>query len=103
MSGVPSANLGDKVLIPIQCRNTSDVPTAPDADPTYAVYDATGAAVSGQSGTVTLNPGSKTGFYLLVLTVSSGNNYASNSKYTVLTEWAISSSSRSQENVFHVQ
>lgn len=103
MAGVPSDNLGGKVLIPIQCRNSSDVPTSPDSDPTYVVYDSDGAAVSGQSGTVTLNPGSKTGFYLLVLTVSSGNNYASNSKYTVLVEWEISSSARAQEYVFHVQ
>lgn len=103
MAGVPSANLGSTILVPIVCRNGSDVPTTPDADPTYVVYDSTGAAVSGQSGTVTLNPGSKTGFYLLSLTVSSGNNYASNSKYTALVEWQISSSARAAEYVFHVQ
>lgn len=103
MAGVPSGNLGGKVLIPILCRNASDVPTTPDSDPTYVVYDEDGAEVAGQSGSVTLNPGSKTGFYLLVLTVSSGNGYASNSKYTALVEWEISSSARSQEYVFHVQ
>lgn len=103
MSSVPSANVGGTVLIPIQCRNTSDVPTAPDSDPSYTVYDSTGAQVGSQTGTFSLNPGSNTGFYQLVLTVSTGNGYAANSKYSVLVTWAISSSNRAQEFAFHVQ
>jgi hypothetical protein len=79
------------ILIPVQCRNGSDVPTAPDSDPTYTVIAPDGTALAGQTGTMALNPGSLTGLHGVVLSVTAANGYAADGGYTIHIAYAISS------------
>jgi hypothetical protein len=95
--------IGGTILIPVVCRNGSDVPSAPDADPTYTVFDAAGTQVGSQTGSMSLNPGSKTGFQGVVLTASEGNGYASGSLYTVHISYEISSTAYAVIAAFAVQ
>jgi hypothetical protein len=95
--------LSGTILIPVVCRNGSDVPTAPDAAPTYTVYGPDGSQVGTQTGSMTLTPGSKTGFRGVVLTASAANGYASGSTYTVHIDYDISSTNYAVIAAFAVQ
>lgn len=90
------------ILIPVMCRNGSDVPTAPDSDPTYTVFDAAGTQVGSQTGSMSLTPGSITGLQGVVLTVSAANSYAAKGTYTVAITYAISSTSYAALATFRV-
>ncbi|MBT3708921.1 MAG: hypothetical protein HOG19_05735 [Gammaproteobacteria bacterium] len=87
--------LGGTILIPVQCRNGSDVPTEPDSAPTYNVFGPDGSAVAGQTGTMALTPGSITGLRGVVLTASAGSGYSSDGGYTIHIAYEISSTSYS--------
>ena len=95
--------IGGTILIPVVCRNGSDVPTTPDADPTYTVFDSDGTQVGTQTGSMTLNPGSKTGFQAVVLTASTGNGYSAGGSYTVHISYEISSTAYTAIAMFSVQ
>jgi hypothetical protein len=90
---INEVGLGGTILIPVQCRDGSDVPTEPDAAPTYTVIGPDGAALAGQTGTMTLTAGSITGLRAIVLTVSAGNGYASDAGYSIHVSYAIGGSS----------
>jgi len=87
--------LGNTILIPVQCRNGSDVPVNPDSAPTYIVFGPDGVAVSGETGTMTLTPGDITGLRGVVLTASAGNGYSSDGCYMIHIAYEISSTSYS--------
>jgi len=85
----------------VQTRNASDVPTAPDAAPTYGVYEE-GASTTVASGTTTGPVNSKTGFYRASISCTSAAGFESGKQYCVLFEYAISSTSYSQLVYFTV-
>ena len=90
MGFLNAVEVGGTILIPVICRNASDVPSEPDAALTYTVYGPDGAQVGTQTGTMTLTPGSKTGLRAVVLTASAGNGYASGSGYAVHISYDVS-------------
>lgn len=101
MNSMGIVDLEDSLPIPILTVNGSDVPTTPDADPTWKVFDSAGTEVL--TGTATVNPGSETGFYHAVVACTAANGFASGQTYTFYAEWAISSSARGEKTTFHVQ
>jgi len=95
-----NATLEGTQAIAVWCRNGSDVVSAPDADPTYTIYSADWTQI--QTGTMTLNPGSTTGFQAVTESVTAARGYAVGNKYFVKIEYAISAVSYGSIGVFGI-
>ena len=93
--------LGDTLRLALQCRNSSDVPTAPDAAPTWAIYgDSDTSLLTGSLGASDAD--SKTGFRTGDAAITSGNGFVSGGRYTIRFAYAISSSARAAVATFGV-
>lgn len=93
--------MDSSILLPVLCRNSSDVLTAPDADPTYTVFAKDQTSV--QTGTMTGNPGSVTGFQAALESITAARGYTSGETYTVLVEYDISAAAHGAVATFSVQ
>jgi hypothetical protein len=71
-----------------QSRNTSSVPTAADATPTFAVYEegSDTALLTGQATTLVTGT---TGFYRGSVAATTANGFESGKTYCVRGSWAI--------------
>ena len=95
-------SLADTVPIMVLCRNGSYVPTAPDAAPSFTVYDSSGSVVSAVTGSLgAADHNSKTGLRRGSFVASAGNGFALG-KYTILVQYAISSTNYSVELFFAI-
>lgn len=92
--------LAGTLVAPVLTVNTSDVPTAADASPTYSVYNADMASVLA-TGTCTALSG-ETGGYYVSQAITAGLGFASGGLYTVLVSYALSSAARRQMITFQV-
>jgi hypothetical protein len=92
--------LTGSILIPVLCRNASDVLTAPDADPTYTVLDKAGTTI--QTGTLTTNLGGITGSQAALEVVTAARGYTAGETYTFIIEYAISAAAHGAEGMFSV-
>lgn len=93
--------LGDTLRLALQCRNGSDVPTAPDAAPTWSMYhDDDTALLTGSLGSSDAD--SKTGLRTGDAAITQGNGFASGQRIIVRFAYAISSSARAAVGYFVV-
>lgn len=81
-------------------RNTSGVPTAPAAAPTYRVYGPAGL-LSGQTGS-TSQLDSQTGLYRASLSLTGANGYESGQTYCVLFQATVSGNAWAELATFQV-
>lgn len=91
MGYMGSVDLGNTLRLSLQCVNGSDVPTTPDAAPTWAIYD-DDDDTSVQTGSLDASDAdSKTGFRRGNVVCSAANGFASGKRYTVRFEYDHSS------------
>ena len=93
--------LEDTLSFPFVTANTSDVPTAPDATPTYDVYEPNSSTkrLSAQSASTI---GTITGVYRISKAIQAANGFSAGKLYSVVTMYALSSSNRRQTFTFMV-
>jgi hypothetical protein len=82
-------------------ENTSDVPTAADAAPTYTIYGPDGTAMTNGTGTTAAVSG-KTGLYRGTHSISTADGYAAGSTYHVYAQWALSAVNKAEHYSFNV-
>ena len=76
------------------CANSSGVPTAPDAAPTYKVLNSAGTAIA--TGTLSsTDTASLTGVRTGTMTAAAASGFASAGVYPIVYSYAISASARS--------
>jgi len=93
--------LGATLRLALQCRNGSQVITAPAAAPAWSVYGTSDTPVI--TGTLGASDAdSKTGFRTGNLVCSSGNGFAAGQRYTIRLSYEISSTAYAAEGFFHV-
>lgn len=93
--------LGDTLRLSLQCRNASDVPTAPDAAPTWAMYGSSDTSLlTGSLGAADAD--SKTGYRTGDAAITAGNGFASGSRYHVRFAYEISAAARAGVGYFNV-
>lgn len=93
--------LSETLRLWVQCRNGSNVDTAPTSAPTYSVYAGDDTAITtGSLGASDAD--SKTGFRTGNLVCSAGNGFASGVLYRVRIAYAISGSNYSVVHSFYV-
>ena len=85
----------------ILTTNTSSVPTASDATPTYEVYSSSFAAPILTGGTTVAVSG-KTGAYYPNLSVTAASGFAAGQIYHLVASWSISAAARQQVYEFLV-
>lgn len=82
-------------------RNTSDVPTAAGAAPTYAIYSVSGATrTSLKTGTV--GTAVETGVYPFSQAINAADGFASGGLYSIQFSYTISAASRRKVYTFMV-
>ena len=94
-------HLGEELPLLVLCKDGSQVPTAPDAAPTYTIYDANGVEVTG-ADTIAMPPVDREvvdGLFGCGHFV--GVNF-SEGYYTVLYKWTISAAPFSHSEEFEV-
>jgi hypothetical protein len=84
-----------------QTRNSSDVPTASDAAPTFAVYKL-GTDTPLLSAQTTSAVSGATGFYRGSIAATEANGFEAGQSYCVRGAWAMSSSNRAEVLYFTV-
>lgn len=83
------------------CANSSGVPTAPDAAPTWKVLNSTGTSIA--NGTLSSSDSaSLTGVRTGTTTAAAASGFASGSNYYIVYSYAISSQARSITGVIQV-
>jgi len=93
--------LGSTLPVTVQI-GADQTPAAPDAAPTYSIYEAGGTEPNANyDGASMSQVDSKTGLYRGLPTVSSANGF-DRGNYFVLIEWEESSSGRAQKGSFTV-
>lgn len=98
---IGQVQLGETLRLALQCRNSSDVPTSPDAAPTFSCYhDDDTALLTGSLGAADAD--SKTGFRTGDAAITSGNGFASGQRIIVRFAYAISTAARSAVGYFVV-
>jgi hypothetical protein len=97
---VGPVTLEGTLVFPVISRNTSDVPTAADAAPTYSIYNASMSAVL-TTGTTSALSG-VTGGYTLSKAITAALGFAAGNEYVILVEYALSSSARTDTYRFSV-
>lgn len=82
------------IPLQVRCANSSGVPTAPDAAPTYKIVNSAGTAIA--SGTLSSSDSaSLTGLRTSTVTAAAANGFASNNFYYIHYDYLISSQARS--------
>ena len=94
--------LESSIALSVICQNGSNLPTVPDSDPTYTIIDKDGTALSGETGSMSLNPGSISGLQAVLLPVTSANGYAADSLYTFVVSYILSSTTYLVKGTFKV-
>lgn len=94
--------LEGNVGIWVQCRNASDVPSAPDAAPNLSVYEEGSSTALATDASMTGPVDSKTGFYRESVACTAAAGFESGKTYSVLIEYAISATSYSAVGTFTV-
>lgn len=94
--------LGDAIPVRVQCATSADLPEAPDAAPTFTIYNDANAAMSAYTGTTSSQIDSKTGFYGASVTASGGNGFESGKNYWVKWAWKVSTADRTASGTFTV-
>jgi len=87
-------------LLPV--RNTSDVPTAADAEPTYAIYTVNSDGTRTSRTTGTVGAALETGVYPFSDTVPSGEGFARGQMYSIQFTYAMSAANRRKVYYFMV-
>jgi len=93
-------SVGDTLPLAIQCRNGSQVATAPTGAPTYSVYPSGFASAVSTGSLGGADTDSKTGFRTGGLTISV--SYTAGELYTVLFQYAEGGNNRSVIGTFQV-
>ncbi len=87
-------------LLPV--RNTSDVPTAADSAPTYAIYSVNNDGTRTSLATGTVGAAVETGVYPFSDTVPASEGFARKGKYSIQFSYQMSSANRRKVVVFDV-
>ena len=106
MGSLPPIALGTTVTLSLQCRAAATaIPTAPDAAPTWSIYECapSGSDTAKLTGTLSAsNADSKTGLRRGTAAITSGNGFAAGGVYVILYEYEISSAARQATQFFTV-
>lgn len=94
--------LEDTLAFLLPTRNTSDVPTAADSAPTWAIYKPASAARGSSLKTGTVGAASETGIYPFTQAINAADGFAAGGLYSIQFNYAISSSSRRKVYTFMV-
>ena len=96
-SAAATVVLGATCAIPFFSLNDSNVPTAPDAAPTYQIRAAAGLGDGTNIATGTSSAVSGiTGAYYISHAITSGNGFAAGTNYYILITYAISAATKRQ-------
>ena len=93
-------NAGGSLPLGLQCRGGSDVPTAPDAAPSYAVYSPSFGAALTTGSLGAADTDTKAGFRTGTLTID--GSFVAGTLYTIRFAWAISAVAKSAIGTFMV-
>lgn len=96
-------SLGSTLVGHIVTKNSSGVPTNSDAAPTLRTYGPSGNVGSASNVTATaLDHANVTGLYSYTFTASAANGFASGTTYTMVAQYAISSTNQGDVFTFVV-
>lgn len=94
--------LGDTLVGHIVTKNSSGVPTNSDAAPTLRTYGSSGNITAGNVTASALDHANVTGLYSYTFVASAANGFASGSTYTIIAQYAISSTNQGDLFTFTV-
>ena len=94
LGNIGAVNLEDTIPLVCPCANSSGVPTAPDAAPTWKILNSAGTSIA--NGTLSsTDSASLTGVRTGTTTAAAASGFASGGVYAIVFSYAVSAQARS--------